>query len=132
MSTSPSCAHHWVLPIIPKLHNRMRGAHWTAVKGERDRWGKAVLAIHKGPWWAPLQDPPLFHARKVRLRILVYRKGLQDPDNAVASCKYLVDALRARGWMVNDTREWLDSVVEEKIDRKNTRTEITWEVLGEP
>ena len=61
------------------------------------------------------------------MEILCHRKALQDPDNAVASCKYLVDALVARGWLVDDSEEWMDLKVEEKIDRKNTRTEIRWE-----
>lgn len=64
--------------------------------------------------------------QKVRLEILVYRKALQDPDNAVASCKFLVDALVSRGWAVDDSREWLDCRVTEEIDRENTRTEIHW------
>ena len=46
----------------------------------------------------------------------------------MASCKYLVDALNSRGWMVDDSKLWLDSDVEEVIDRKNRRTVIWWEV----
>ncbi len=61
---------------------------------------------------------------------MVYRWNLQDPTNARASVKYLEDALVARGWAVDDTAEWLELHVEERIDRKNTRTEITWEALG--
>ena len=62
----------------------------------------------------------------MHISILCYRKGLQDPDNAVASVKPLVDALVARGWAVDDSAKWLTLEVAEKIDRANTRTEITW------
>ena len=111
----------WVLPIIPKGHNSLNWSHWRNKKREADRWKLAVKAIPRGPCHSPYV--------RVRLEILVYRKQLQDPDNAVASCKYLVDALVARGWAVDDTKEWLDCTVDEKIDRKNTRTVITWEAL---
>ena len=77
-----------------------------------------------GPW---LRAGRIY--RRVRLRIIVYRWNLQDPDNAVASCKYLLDALVARGWMVDDSKQWLDSDVEEVIDRKNPRTVIDWAVV---
>lgn len=70
-------------------------------------------------------EPP----RRVRLEITVYRKARQDPDNAVASCKYLVDALQARGYLVDDSCDWLDLQVQEQVDRKNPRTQITWEAL---
>ena len=110
----------WVLPIIPTAHNRILWAHWRVKHREKQRWTKAVLALPRGPCHSPYV--------KVRLRILVYRKQLQDPDNAVASCKFLVDAIVARGWAVDDSKEWLDCRVEEDIDRRNTRTEIFWEI----
>ena len=63
------------------------------------------------------------------MEILIHRKALQDKDNRYASAKYLVDALVARGWGVDDSEEWMDLVVEEKIDRANTRTEISWRLV---
>ena len=63
------------------------------------------------------------------MEILIHRKQLQDPDNAYASCKYLIDALVSRAWAVDDSEKWMDLVVEERIDRQNTRTEIRWEAL---
>lgn len=82
----------------------------------------------KGPWIRHPLDGTL--KQRVRMGILVYRKAIQDPDNAVASCKYLVDAIVTRGWAVDDTREWLDCRVTEEIDRKRTRTVVFWEVVG--
>lgn len=125
MSEKATAERFWTLPIIPKAHNSLNWSHWRNKQRERHRWELAVQALHLGPWAIGRKSIQ----RKVRLEILVYRKALQDPDNAVASCKYLVDALRTRGWMVNDTKEWLDCTVDEEIDRKNTRTEITWEAL---
>lgn len=117
-------AHHWTIPIIPKTHNSLNGRHWRSKHAERNRWGLAVKALPPGPW---LRAGRI--SRRVRLRIVVYRWNLQDPDNAVASCKYLVDALVARGWAVDDSKKWMKLEVEEEIARKNRRTEIEWEVV---
>ena len=113
----------WTIPIIPKTHNQLNGRHWRSKHAERNRWELAVKALPKGPWLHPANEK-----RRARIRIVVYRWNLQDPDNAVASCKYLVDALVARGWAVDDNKKWLYSTVEEVIDRKNRRTVIEWEV----
>ena len=123
-------AMKWVLPLIPKAHNRLLWAHWRAKHKEKQRWAEAVLELPWGPFVPNLfwQDSP-WPRKKVRMLIVVYRKQVQDPDNATASCKFLVDSLVTRGWAVDDTREWLDCRVEEEIDRRNTRTEIFWELI---
>ncbi len=130
------------VPLIPKAFNSQNWGHWAAKHRERQRIGKAILAIPKGPWFgcrrARLSDgmlilecdkPPKMAATKVRIHLTVYRKGLQDPTNARASVKGLEDAIVNRGWAVDDTAEWLELTVEERIDWKNTRTEITWEAV---
>lgn len=66
--------------------------------------------------------------RPVRIRITVFRWNRQDPDNAVASVKPLVDALVARGWAVDDSARWLELEVREEIERgRRRRTVIEWE-----
>lgn len=120
-SSSPSRA--WTLPIIPRSFNSLNWGHWRKKKDEADRWKKAVLAIPRGPF----SPPPPVPTCKVRITITVYRKQVQDPDNATASCKYLVDALVKRGWAKDDSREYLDAPVREEVDRRNQRTEIRWE-----
>ena len=115
----------WMITImsIPKSHNSLLMRHWRVKYREKLRWVELVGAyMPRGPWWVREgQDP-----ERVRLVIVVYRKALQDPDNAVASCKYLIDAMNRLGWMVDDSSDWLDLEISERIDRKHTRTEIHW------
>jgi hypothetical protein len=134
--THPKAKEAWTFPIVPRPTNNVR-AHWSLKHSERRRWGKAVLAIPPGPWertWTrpdPLGQGVIDYRalpRKCRLRITVYRWNLQDPDNAVASVKPLVDAIRSRGWAVDDSAKWLELEVLEEIDRKDRRTIVEWEL----
>lgn len=122
---SPRVAVEWTLPIIPAAFNTLNWGHWARKKREADRWKLAARSISRGPF---LQGAA---ARRMKLTITVHRKGVQDPDNAVASCKYLVDALVRRGWLPDDTTEWLELEVREKKVRKNTRTHIRLETAAE-
>ena len=125
----------WTFPIVPRPTNNVR-AHWSLKHGERRRWGKAVLAIPPGPWTSRIVPDPLGQGvveyqclpKKVCIRITVYRWNLQDPDNAVASVKPLVDAIRSRGWAVDDSAKWLELEVLEEIDRKDIRTIVEWKL----
>jgi Holliday junction resolvase RusA-like endonuclease len=66
---------------------------------------------------------------KVRVKITVYRGKEQDPDNAVASVKPILDALVEAGWLRDDTSEWLVLEVEEVkgTKKKDRRTVIELE-----
>lgn len=81
-----------------------------------------MLAIPIGPFTGG-------EAGRVRLNISVYRWNRQDPDNAVASVKPLIDALVERGWLSDDSPRWLELAVREEIDRGEQRTEVEWMLL---
>lgn len=115
----------WDFKIIPRRHNEIHGYHWGRRHRERLDWGLAFKSIPLGPWH---EDSPPIAGFPVKVRILVYRpKKLQDPTNAKASVKHLEDALVRRGWAVDDTNEWIDLEVRERIGRP-ARTRIRWEV----
>jgi hypothetical protein len=116
----PRNAKLWIFDRVPVTLNRLLRMHWGAKKRDLESWGMWVLGVAgKGP------QP----RGRVQLKITVYRAKLQDPDNSKGSVKPLVDALKAGGWMRDDSREWLDLEVEERVERekKLRRTEIYWE-----
>ena len=112
----------WVLDRIPKTLNQLLRMHWRARKQDLESWKWHVLSV-AGPRSSKAKRS------RVELKLTVYRKQLQDPDNAVGSCKNLIDALRKIGWLVDDSPAWLDLTVVERIDRKAPRTEIYWRPL---
>ena len=66
------------------------------------------------------------------LRFTVYRSRLQDPDNAVASLKPIIDAIRRLGWLTDDSEKYLTLVSrQEKCSRQEERTEVTWLIEAE-
>jgi len=66
------------------------------------------------------------------LRFTVYRSRLQDPDNAVASLKPIIDAICKLGWLTDDSEEYLTLVSkQEKCSRQEERTEVTWLIEAE-
>jgi len=67
---------------------------------------------------------------RVHLGIIVFRKiKAQDPDNRVGSVKHLVDAINRCGWLVDDSDEWLDLAVAEKVDGVGGLTTVYWTPL---
>ncbi len=56
--------------------------------------------------------------------ITLHRQRLLDQDNAVASCKPVIDACRKCGLIAGDSRKWLDLTVDQVRD-EDERTAIT-------
>jgi hypothetical protein len=64
---------------------------------------------------------------KVDLRVLVHRRHRQDPDNAYASVKNLLDALVHEGWLEDDSSDCLSLEVEEREEpRKADEKTVVW------
>ena len=114
----------WTLGRIPRSANRVLRAHWGARTHDKKSWIRYVLAA--------CGRPPRRVEEKIRLEVTVHRKKLQDPDNAVASVKPLLDALRRTGWLRDDSHEWLELSVKEVLEKnkRRQRTEITWRPAG--
>jgi hypothetical protein len=107
-----------IIHKLPKTHNDRLRSHWRAQRRETKDWALMVRAACGLPQCGQVQG-------KCKVTITLYRKRLQDPDNAVASVKPVVDALVRNGWLVDDSPEYLDlKVVEMKA--KEPRTEILW------
>lgn len=110
----------WIFDRVPLTLNKLLRAHWAEKKRDLESWKGWVLGVagnRRG------------FDQRARVKVTVYRARQQDPDNAVGSVKPLIDALNRLGWLVDDTTRWLDLEVEERIDRKEPRTEVYWEPL---
>tara|TARA_R110002020_G_scaffold145643_2_gene319869 strand:- start:85 stop:378 length:294 start_codon:yes stop_codon:yes gene_type:complete len=96
--------------------------HWAARRKDGRDWHRAIGAIC-GNGNAP---------GRIELEITVHRVRLQDPDNAVASLKPVIDALNRHGWMVDDDCAGVNLVAyQEKCKKADQRTEITWKTMTE-
>ena len=124
-----------VLPLPPSP-NRRAGNFYVAHSAKR----KYQLAV----WAAAYQQvvPPLEPPERVRVSARFYVHAKRDPDNLTASLKYVLDALRQqqssrawrqglgawRGYFVDDDPAHLElGDVEQAVDRKNKRLELTIE-----
>ena len=110
----------WTFRRVPESANRLLRSHWGRRRGEARRWRRLVVAI------CGRRTPPV--SVPVALMIRIHRYRPQDPDNAYASCKHLIDALVRAGWLRDDASEWLRLLVEElaTANRAEQRTEVHW------
>lgn len=115
----------WVLGKIPTPTNRARRRHWSKNHSDLRVWCELV--------WAHCGRPPRVTG-PVRFFFRIYRwMKIQDPDNAHASLKPLIDAFVRQGWAVDDTAELLTYDLEEKTvsHRDQVRTVVFWARAGE-
>ena len=134
----------WVIPrkLVPL--NKYLNMHWRQRQSEGTSWRMAVIAVCGiGPWakrktvsekggvtWRLEKGhEPL---RRVRLELVVRCRRKQDEDNLNGSLKPVVDALVRKGWIVDDTEEWLEYEPrprQDKLDGGAPRVEITIEAV---
>jgi hypothetical protein len=69
-------------------------AHWRRYQGIKERWRWLVVAAGHRPATA---------LSRARVGIMRYGKRLLDPDNLVGAHKPCLDALRACGYIADDT-----------------------------
>jgi hypothetical protein len=110
----------WQFPRIPRSANRMLRAHWAARRRDRESWRQHVRRAC-GRRRSRMRG-------RVDLRVLVYRRHRQDPDNAYASMKNLLDALVLEGWLEDDSSDLLGLEVEEREEprKANEKTVVWW------
>ena len=77
--------------------NRLHGRHWSAKLRARHRWGWLVRE-------AKLNAKVYQQAAPDKVTVTIERYGPRrlDTDNAIAGMKFLIDALVAEGFAVND------------------------------
>ena len=131
---------HLVLPLpiaVNKWPSHPFARHRVKRKYQREAWF-AACAQHR-----PLRTPP----SKVRVSATLYVWNLRDEEGAVGSLKWALDALRQEqqgseewrygvadqcGYFVDDNPAHLTlGTVEQVIDRKNMRLELTVETIEE-
>ena len=116
----------WKIPRVPKSANKMLRSHWGARRRDEESWREHVRR-------ACGRRKRRFR-KKVRLSIIVHRQRRQDPDNAHASVKNLLDALVKEGWLADDSSEFLSFTVTEHVEPRKLkhRTELWWEPERSP
>jgi hypothetical protein len=107
------------IPSVPPSLNVQFRSHWSQ---------KQVL---KNEWMAHIRSqflPNGAERRKMRVTITLYHSRPYDFDNAVGSCKVIVDVLRHYKLLVNDTAEWIDlEVRQEKCAHAKRHTVVELE-----
>lgn len=111
-----------VVPAIPPSPNRWNGHHWSVYRKSRQLWNR-----HIG--WA-LAEAGHTPQRWPRSRVRIVRQSARtlDKDNAYASCKPVIDALRSNWLILDDSPDHLELTVEQRVGRPSM-TEITVEEL---
>lgn len=102
----------WSIPFVPKSPNELRGSWRIAWRQSKD-WRTYVSVI--------CGRPKVPCKAKRRLEIITSRKRRLDPDNAVASLKPVIDALKRAGWIRNDSPKWLELEVSQDVGLPRTR-----------
>jgi len=103
-----------IVPAVPLSLNRLLRLHWTGRRKENNRWWHLIAqAAGVGP---------MGRRKKARMwvSIGVWRKRVQDHDNACGSLKPVMDALRRLRWIVDDSPKWI------------TLHQVEWPANGEP
>lgn len=118
MSDAVSIDRTWDIPMVPLSPNEILGRHWSKKHGEAKKWRRAIGAVCK-------HAPKGAITGRVFVEIGIYRERLLDPDNAVAACKPILDALKRYGWLVDDSEQFLElSVFQRVIQREEQGVEI--------
>jgi Holliday junction resolvase RusA-like endonuclease len=108
------------IPDVPPSPNRVLGKHWKTAAGEKDKWIMWVRAKRPEVHLKPIV--------KMRLRVILAHSRAYDYDNAVASLKPVIDALKRWQLIFDDSPEFLDLTVEqERCPHKKRHTTIILE-----
>lgn len=95
--------------------------HWAQRRKDGKTWQAVVDAVCGRPYF------PIISA--VTLKVTVYRNRLQDPDNAVASLKPLIDAINRADWLADDDCHGLClETAQVQVPKKEERTEVEWKI----
>jgi len=111
------------IPDVPPSPNRLRGVHWAKKKQIADYWKSLVRA----------EILPGHVDVKQQVKVTLCHARLYDKDNAYASCKPVLDALKTWKLIVDDSEKWLVVDVEQKTcphKQRHTIIEISAAVSG--
>lgn len=113
---------------LPITNNKRHRKHWAELqrdfRGTKKKPGGWVsevfsaLCISEGPIL-----PPAASGNR-RVRIILHVKRAQDHDNAMASCKPVLDALTENRLIVDDKPECIGKPVVEQVISRRSKTVI--------
>ena len=102
----------FTLPMPTPSLNEIQGYHWAYCKRQKEGLGWILAsALNKVP-----AIPRASGKRTVT--ISRHGKGRLDRDNLVGGCKWLIDAIKERGLILDDCDASLHLVVEQVVSRK--------------
>lgn len=108
----------WSVPMVPMSPNQILGKHWSKKHNEVLKWRKAIVATCR-------HAPKGLITGKALVEIGIYRERLLDPDNAVAACKPILDALKRYGWIIDDNSKLLElKVFQGQVKKEEQGIEI--------
>jgi hypothetical protein len=126
--------------LVFLLPRRLRSPNlrssWRAAHGDREAWLKLIdqaeAGVRSDMTWKEVQEiygshlPVITRMRMDILRLAPNQRYMMDHDNLHASVKRLQDALKNKGYLVDDNPRWLDSHIVQGIsDDKKYWTIVT-------
>lgn len=119
----------FVIPLPPNRGNA-RGGWRKHHRAKCDYWESLdTIQLLKKRDSFEVPPPPELQIGKATLTAMLYVWNFYDDDGAMALCKWPIDWLVTRGYLLNDSRKYLRwaSVPDQQIDRQNPRLELTLE-----
>src|ERR1700722_1983018 len=109
------------IPRVPLSPNRVLGKHWSAKAKEKKAWEKELWAAG-----SQFESWELIAQYKKRVTVTIYNIRRYDEDNAWASVKPILDAMKALRMIVDDAASYCDLTVkqERSLGKKDKRTVI--------
>ena len=104
---------------LPPDRGNARG-HWAAHHRQRRSYW-AALDVHALAQRFRLKAP----LARANVAIDLRTWNPMDPDNLAARCKYLLDWLVTRGYLVDDSPRTITLTVTQRVDRTNRGATVT-------
>src|SRR5438270_25689 len=105
-------------------HNTNHRQHWAL----RHRWGKQWKeSVEAGIWENKKKLGPMPY-EKARVQVTLYTMKLLDKDNAYASVKNIVDALKIYGVIVDDRLDCIDLTVSQQQVKHRADEKVILEI----
>jgi len=104
-----------VLPLKVESLNKVGPyRHWRIYYDYKKKWIDAI-----GFTLQHIEEPEQVRRK---IRITSHRKRLLDSDNLIGGCKPIVDAIKKRGYIVDDSPQWVNIRYEQKMSDTESTT----------
>lgn len=106
---------------LPLARQGRADAHWSFRYRNKKKY---VLSCDSLMWAKRLPCPPEKPFSKVRISVVAHVYNPNDDDNLMARCKWALDWMKTRGYIVDDRRKCVQwaNVPEQVIDRSGPAT----------